>query len=201
MTTAARHAYFESLYARSSDPYGVRDRWYEQRKRAIVLSSLPRRRFRRCYEPGCGNGELTVSLAARCDAVLAADFSQHALRAAALRLHALPHVQLAQHALPGDWPAAQHFDLVVLSELLYFLPPAQVRTVAQCCAASLDDDGVLVACDWMQPFAECATPVDAVHATLASLGLPVVATHAEADFRLHVWARDARSVAQREGLR
>jgi len=200
MTTDGQ-GYFESLYARSADPYGVRDRWYEQRKRSIVLSSLPRRRFRQCYEPGCGNGELTAQLAERCDAVLAADFSEHALHAAANRLNALPHVRLARHTLPGDWPTGLRFDLVVLSELLYFLPLADIRTVAQCCAASLADDGVIVACDWLLPFAERATPVDEVHAALASTGLPCLATHAEADFRLHVWTRDARSVAQREGVR
>ena len=166
--------YFDGLYTGSEDPYGVRARWYEQRKRDILLASLPRSRFRHCYEPGCGIGELTVALAARCDAVLAADFSPLALRTARARTSALPQVQLARHALPHDWPQAQRFDLVVLSEVGYFLPLAALRQMAQGCAAVLADDGVLVACDWRPDFAERATATDDVHAALSAIGLPLL---------------------------
>lgn len=201
MTGTERQPYFDGLYADAHDPYGVRARWYEQRKREILLASLPRRRFRHGYEPGCGIGELTVGLAARCDAVLAADFSPLALCAAQERTSALPHVQLVRHVLPHDWPRAQRFDLVVLSEVGYFLGLPAIAQVAQGCGTSLDDDGVLVACDWRPDFAERATATDTVHAALASIGLALLATHVEDDFRLAVWARDPRSVAQREGIR
>lgn len=193
--------YFEDLYTRSPDPYGTRDRWYEQRKRDLLLASLPRARFASCYEPGCGAGELTVRLAERCDAVLAADFCEQALYSARTRTHALPHVQLACHRLPSDWPATPQFDLVVLSELSYFLPLHDIEQVARHCAASLGPDGVLVACDWLPAFAQRACATEAAHAALAAIGLHTLATHVEADFRLQVWACDGRSVAQREGIR
>lgn len=194
-------AYFEAMYDGAGDPYGVRARWYEQRKRAIGLASLPRARFRHCYEPGCGNGELTVALAERCDAVLASDFSANALHSARARTAPLAHVRLAQHRLPGDWPVGERFDLVVLSELGYFLALPDVQALAQRCVAGLDDDGVLLACDWLPDFADRATPTEAVHAALAATGLALLVLHAEGDFVLRVWARDARSVAQREGIR
>lgn len=197
----ARHEYFEQLYEDSPDPYGQRTRWYEQRKRALVLASLPRPRFRRCYEPGCGNGELTAQLATRCDAVLAADFSAQALRTARRRTAALPQVRVVQHVLPGQWPVAEQFDLVVLSEVLYFLPLDAVRTVARHCARSLAPDGVLLACDWRPDFAGRASDTRAVHAELGGLGLHQAVAHEEDDFILKVWSRDARSVAQREGIR
>lgn len=201
MSTGSLESHFDALYQGADDPYGVQSRWYEQRKRAIVLASLPRARFRKCYEPGCGTGELTAALAARCDTVLATDFSAVALRAARERTAGLPHVQLAQHRLPGDWPADQRFDLVVLSELGYFLPVAAIEALARHCAATLDADGVLLACDWCPDFAERATPTATVHAVLAATGLAPLALHVEDDFVLRVWARDARSVAQREGIR
>jgi SAM-dependent methyltransferase len=197
----ALRAYFDGLYAGADDPYGTRGRWYEQRKRALLLASLPRPRFRSCYEPGCGSGELTAALAGRCDSVLAADFSDHALRAARQRTAALPQVRLVQHRLPQDWPVGERFDLVVLSEVGYFLSAEQVQAVARGCAASLDEDGVLVACDWRVPFAQRACATDAVHALLGATGLAPLAVHTEDDFCLRVWARDARSVAQREGIR
>ena len=199
--TAALKDYFEGLYGASPDPYGTQARWYEQRKRNILLASLPRQRFRSAYEPGCGTGELSLHLAARCDRLLAADFSAQALHTARERADWPPHVQLARHALPSDWPLHQRFDLVVLSEVGYFLALPAVQEVARHCAATLDDDGVLVACDWLPDFAERATATQDVHAALAAIGLALLATHAEDDFQLKVWARDPRSVAQREGIR
>lgn len=193
--------HFEALYSASSDPYGTRARWYEQRKRDIVTASLPRPRFRSCYEPGCGSGALTVALAARCDALLAADFSTHALLAARQQTANLGHVRLEQHTLPEDWPVEKCFDLVVLSEVGYFLSLQSVRQLADHCAASLSEDGVLVACDWQPPFAERACSTDAWHGALAAVGLPQTVLHTEGDFCLRIWARDPRSVAQREGIR
>lgn len=199
--SAALQDYFEDLYTRSPDPYGTHDRWYEQRKRDLVLASLPRARFAHCYEPGCGAGALTLRLAERCNAVLAADFCEQALQSARTRTQALPQVRLARHQLPQDWPVDERFDLIVLSELSYFLPLAAIEQVARDCMASLAPDGVVLACDWLPAFAERACPTEAAHAALSATGLPTLLTHAEADFRLQVWARDARSVAQREGIR
>lgn len=192
---------FETLYTQSVDPYGTRLRWYEQRKRAVLLASLPRQRFRSAYEPGCGTGELTRALAERCDALLASDFSPAALRIAAERTAALPQVRLARHRLPQDWPLDQRFDLVVLSEVAYFLPLVQVQRLAQHCVHTLQDDGVLVACDWLVDFADRASATDEVHAALAATGLARLVMHEEDDFRLCVWARSSQSVAQREGIR
>jgi hypothetical protein len=33
--------YFDALYAASDDPYASRQRWYEARKRAVLLAALP----------------------------------------------------------------------------------------------------------------------------------------------------------------
>ncbi len=167
----------------------------------MLLASLPRPRFRHCYEPGCGNGELTLALAERCDAVLAADFAPAAVEAARSRTRALAHVRVERHALPADWPLAQPFDLLVLSEVGYFLEADAMQQIARHCAQSLADDGVLVACDWLPDFEGRVTSTDAVHAALASIGLKPLVTHTEDDFRLLVLARDPRSVAQREGIR
>ena len=62
-----RGSYVEPLYRQDADPWRVRQRWYEERKRALLLASLPQRRYRHAYEPGCGNGELTAELARRCE--------------------------------------------------------------------------------------------------------------------------------------
>lgn len=197
-----KHAYFSDLYGASDDPYSVRTRWYEQRKRALLMAALPQRRYRRAYEPGCGVGELTLALAERCDMVLASDFSEQAVQVAKKRSGALPHVQVEQQVLPAGWPRdVLPFDLIVLSEVAYFLDEADVRKLARCCSQSLVADGTLVACDWRPDFDERATSTRAVHEALASLGLQRLVLHEEADFLLQVWCGDERSVAQREGIR
>lgn len=200
--TQERDGYFDAMYGASDDPYGLRTRWYEERKRAVLLAALPARRYRRAYEPGCGAGELTIGLAARCDEVLASDASQRAVAIARERNRGLHNVRIEQHALPGDWPGdAGAFDLVVLSELGYFLDATAMREVASGCARSLGADGTLVACDWLPDFAQRVMPTRDVHAALVGIGLTRLVRHEEDDFLLQVWSRDARSVAAREGVR
>jgi SAM-dependent methyltransferase len=197
-----RLGYFEALYAASGDPYALRTRWYEQRKRAVLLAALPRQRYANAYEPGCGVGELTAALAPRCDALLASDFSARALAAARERTAALRNVRIEQHALPGDWPPGRGiFDLIVLSELGYFLDADAMRQVALRCRQALAEGGTLVACDWLPGFTQRALPTREVHALLAGIGLPRLVLHEEDDFVLQLWSSDRRSVAQHEGIR
>ncbi|MDM0114042.1 class I SAM-dependent methyltransferase [Variovorax sp. J22R133] len=200
--SAERKDYFEGLYGAADDPYGLRNRWYERRKRAVLLASLPCERFASAYEPGCGAAELTAQLALRCDAVLASDFSTHAVAVARRRTEQLANVRVEKHDLPGDWPAAQApFDLIVLSEVGYFLQADAWQQVAALCAETLAPNGTLVACDWRPDFSERVQPTARVHAALGAIGLHRLVLHAERDFLMQVWSRDPRSVAEREGIR
>ena len=194
--------YFDAMYSGNDDPYAVRTRWYELRKRALLLASLPRRRYASAFEPGCGAAELTVQLARRCDSVLASDFSELARTAARKRTARLGNVHIERQTLPGDWPVAHGpFDLIVVSEIGYFLDADAIQQVAQHCGASLAVNGTLVACDWRPDFEERTLATDAVHAALANIGLPRIVRHDESDFLLQVWSRDPRSVAQQEHIR
>lgn len=194
--------YFDALYRDNEDPYGMRTRWYEERKRNVLLAALPHRRYGRVYEPGCGAGELTAALAARCDAVLASDFNPHAAASARKRTAGLPNVRVASHQLPQDWPRDEGpFDLIVVSELGYFLDAPAMDALAERCAASLTPEGVLVACDWRPDFKERTLATEAVHGAFIRTGLARLVRHAEDDFLLELWCADGRSVAQREGIR
>lgn len=193
-------SYFDAMYARSEDPWSFRSRWYEKRKRALLLASLPRARFRLAFEPGCSNGELTAELAQRCQRVLATDSSALAVELAQRRNRAHANVVAQRGSILEDWPT-QKPDLIVLSEVAYYLDAATVRRIAQQAMASLADDGVVVACHWRHPVPDYPLGGDAVHGLLAeSLRLDRLCSHIEADFLLDVWTVDARSVARREGL-
>jgi trans-aconitate methyltransferase len=126
----ARARHFEEIHRASQDPWGFRTSWYERRKYAITMASLPRRHYQRVWEPGCSIGELTLLLADRADQVEACDISITAVEAARAATAHLPGVSVAQAGLP-DPPAGRGFDLVMMSEVLYYLPdPERARSLA-----------------------------------------------------------------------
>lgn len=192
--------HFDELFRQNDDPWGFRSRWYEARKRALTVACLPTRRYARGYEPGCANGELSAQLAERCERLLVSDVSARAVALARERLAALAHVEVVQADLPADWPEGG-FDLIAISELGYFVDAASLDAIAAQARAALLPGGTVLACHWRRPIRGCALDGDAVHERLArGLGLPVLCELREADFVLHVWSSDPRSVAEREGF-
>ena len=192
--------HFEELFRLDADPWRTRMRWYEVRKRALTLAALPQERYERACEPGCGAGETTAALAQRCASVVASDASGAAVRQARARLAGLANVSVAHARMPRDWPAGR-FDLVVVSELGYYLSGDELRQLAQACRASLAAGGTLVACHWRRVEPDMLQRAQDVHAELHRHSELWPASHYEDDdFLLDVWTADARSVAQREGL-
>lgn len=193
--------YFEDFYADKADPWGFETRWYEQRKRAITMASLPRERFGRALEIGCSIGVLTEHLAARCDEVLATDIASQPLKIAQRRLRDQPHVNFEQVAVHHSWPAGS-FDLIVLSEVGYYLSPEALDLVIRNAARSLTLDGILLACHWRHPVSDYPLTGDQVHAQLQQAHLlSRLARHEEEDFLLEVYGRSsALSVARQTGL-
>ena len=194
-------ATFDALFASDTDPWKFRERWYEARKRALTLACLPRARYAHGYEPACANGELSAALAERCDRLLISDGSAAAVALARRRVADCPGVTVAEAWLPDDWPA-QRFDLIVLSEVGYYLAPAALEVLAQKAFGSLAPEGDLVLCHWRHPIPDCEQDGDAVHRCFERAGPDLRRwSLVDPDFRLDVWSGDARSVAQREGLR
>ena len=111
----------DRLHADDADPWGAESRWYEQRKRSLLLAALPRPRFTRALEVGCSTGVLTESLLGRAETLVATDSSPAALDLARERLAGRADLRLM--AAPQEWPEGS-FDLVVISEVGYFLSPA-----------------------------------------------------------------------------
>ena len=195
--------YFRDRYAASPDPYGLAERWYEARKYAVTVALLPRERYGAAFEPGCSIGVLTAALAPRCDTLLACDLVPDAVDAARARTAGLPGVRVEQRAIPGEWPTGS-FDLIVLSELLYYLDDADLGQVLGLSAGSLRPGGQLLAVHWRHPAPRHPRTGDEVHDDLAAHpGLARLARYRDADFTAEVYARadgDLRSVAQVGGI-
>ncbi|MCK6189134.1 SAM-dependent methyltransferase [Pseudomonas sp. EYE_354] len=193
--------YFDQLFAENDDPWAFRQRWYERRKRAMTLAMLTRPRYASIFEPGCANGELSFELAPRCDRLLCCDTASAAVSLARSRLLGFPHAQVQQSRLPEQWPQGQ-FDLIVLSELGYYLDADDLRVLIERALAGLTADGQLLACHWRSPIEGCPQTAEQVHARLEQqLGMTRVASLDDPDFLLDLWSRDETSVARHEGLR
>jgi SAM-dependent methyltransferase len=198
--------YFDGVYAAADDPWSLASRWYERRKYAITVAALPRERYARGLEVGCSVGVLTEMLAESCEALLALDIAASAVRSAAARTAALPQVHVEQRRLPEAWPGGT-FDLIVLSEVLYYLSAGDAAGLLKRAAEALEPAGTLVVVHWRHPVADYPRGGDEVHQALAgeadALGLARTVHHEELDFLLDVYLRtppEPQSVAQREGL-
>lgn len=192
--------YFEALFAGNDDPWSFRSRWYEARKRALTLASLPRQKYATAYEPGCANGELSAELAVRCERLLISDGTPRAVDLARERVKALPHVEVVQAWVPDGWPS-RTFDLIVISELGYFLTEKSLDELVAKARQSLLSNGTVLACHWRRPIQGCVMTGKEVHVRLHQyLGLARIVSITDADFMLDVWCSDRESVAQKEQI-
>ncbi len=193
-------AFFESLFTQSKDPWHFESRWYEARKRALTLACLPEARYASAYEPGCANGELSAALAERCDSLLISDGAAAAVEIARERVSHLPHVRVRQAWLPEQWPE-ELFDLVVISEIGYYLDADALDALAAKTLAFLRPSGTVLACHWRRQIDGCEFDGDEVNRRLGErLALPRLCQVVEPDLRIDVWCADDRSVGEREGL-
>ena len=197
--------YFADMYAQNPDPWDFDKRWYERRKRALTIAMLPRERFRHAFEPGCSIGTLTEVLAARCDRVTATDVVDEALSSARARLTRVgyPDVSFTRWALGDPWPE-DRFDLIILSEVCYYLEPAELARTLDNVVMHLEPDGVLLAAHWRHPVADYPMTGDQVHQHLSKhVGLTSTAGYADPDVLIETFAPAAApqvSIAQREGI-
>jgi SAM-dependent methyltransferase len=138
---------FERLYQASPDPWGYRTSNYEQEKYAATLAAIPQQRVRLCLEVGCSIGVFTGLLATRCEHVVAIDFSLSALELARQNLREIRNVDLLCAAFPEDTPAGS-WDLVVCSEVLYYLKPPALKDAIGWIEAQLASGTSVIAVSW-----------------------------------------------------
>jgi SAM-dependent methyltransferase len=196
-------SYFDDMYANSPDPWGFTTRWYEARKHAITVAMLPKARYRDAFEPGCSIGVLSDLLAPRCGHLLCCDIAPAAVKAAAERTAGHGNVEVQQRAVPGEWPEGQ-FDLIVLSEMLYYFAESDLDQVLDLAVAALRPGATLLAVHWRHPVTDHPRSGDDVHAALvARPELARLAQHTEPDFLAEAYVAGGgqpASVAAAEGL-
>ena len=144
--TSLAPAYFEAIYRRDPDPWGFRTSAYEAEKYAATLASLSAPRYGSALEVGCSIGVFTRQLAVRCDALTAIDASEAALDVARQDCRDLTNVTFGLAVVPDQFPQAP-YDLIVLSEVLYYLSPEDLARLAEQCMETTASEVVL--CHWL----------------------------------------------------
>jgi SAM-dependent methyltransferase len=132
--------YFDKMYQDDPDPWRFATSPYEAEKYAATIAALPERMFAAGLEVGCSIGILTGQLASRCDALLALDGAEAALEQARARC---PGVTFRRCMVPADWPPGT-FDLIVFSEVLYYLDASDIRSTADLAMGALRPGGCLL---------------------------------------------------------
>jgi SAM-dependent methyltransferase len=190
--------YFDDMYAAAPDPWQLADRWYEERKYAITMAMLPDRRYRHAFEPGCSVGVLTAKLVQRCDRVTSCDVSQAALDATRERVGARDVLELRRSSLDAGWPLLD-VDLVVLSEVAYYLSEESLRRVLDREGARLAVGTTVVAAHWRHPVADYPLTGDAANDVIgATAELNRLARYRDSDVVIDVLVKGpTKSVATR----
>ena len=129
------------------------------------------------------------------------DANETAIQLARQRLHAYPHVQVLQRIVPDHLPQ-QKFQLIVISEILYYLDPAALQQVLAWLHTALELGGCILSCHWRAPIAGFSLNGEEVHRQLkAQLKYKHNLSVQDSDFLVDLWLNSAQSVAEQEGLK
>jgi SAM-dependent methyltransferase len=182
--------YFESMFRGTEDPWDLESSAYERGKYAHTVQALRGRAYRQAFEVGCAKGVLTAGLAPHCGALLAIDVSATALKAARARCAPLDQVSFANMVFPQQAPS-RAFDLVVLSEVVYYWDDRDIGRAATWIASQVDTGGDILLAHWT---GETDYPqggdeaVEKLHGFLNGR-IEVVTAERTAQYRLDLWRR------------
>jgi SAM-dependent methyltransferase len=140
-------SYFENLYTANPDPWKFATSGYEQAKYDATLAALPRSHYQRGLEVGCSIGVFTAQLAAYCKQLVAIDISEVALSRAQMRCRSIANAHFERIAVPLHWPTGT-FDLMVLSEVIYYLDIKDVIRLARRVQSSIRSNGHAILVHW-----------------------------------------------------
>ena len=182
--------YFDALYTADPDPWNFAASPYERAKYMLTLNAIPKPHYRSALEVGCSIGVLTRLLASRCDAVLAIDAAPTPLAEARRRCADLPGVRFEQMFVPEQWPDGA-FELILLSEVVYYFSPEDVGRLAARVTRSLSRKGSVILVHWTGPTDYPLSADEATALFVERTGSTCLVMRADryAQFRLDVLSR------------
>ena len=184
-------AAFEDRYRAEGDPWRTLSDPDEHAKADAVLAACGDGPFAAVCDLGAALGVLAAALAPRSETLLALDGAPTAVATAAERLAPWPGAEARVAVLPRDLPTGT-FDLVVASEVLYYLSPAAFAATLRWLDGAVAPAGRVVAVHWTGSAPDLQRSADDVHVALARCPrLTSIATTRAETYRLDVLAADA----------
>jgi trans-aconitate methyltransferase len=159
---------FEALYRNTPDPWGYETSTYEQSKYRATLEACGSGPFAQALELGGSIGVFTALLAPRCRQLISIDSAPTAVRSARIRLEGFPQVETVLGSIPDEIPA-RTYDLVVASEILYYLEPNVLEATLAFLSQHMPAPARLVAVHWRPSGPERPFTAEQVHARLREL--------------------------------
>jgi SAM-dependent methyltransferase len=171
---------FEARYRDDGDPWGYETSAYERAKYAATLEACGDGPFASALELGSSIGVFSALLAPRCRSLVTIDSAQTAVAGARRRLGGLDTVTTVVGRIPPEVPRVD-YDLVVASEILYYLSPPELEGTLAVIRQSLVAGGRLVAVHWRPAGPERPFDAAGVHDRLRRLPWLAAVTRVETD--------------------
>jgi SAM-dependent methyltransferase len=160
-------SYFNDLYGKNQDPWNFEGSEYEKGKYIQTMLMIPNGVYANVFEIGCSNGLLSMMLKDRSQKLLAVDSSSIAIGNAKKRLARFLNVTVQEMEVPRDFPDMR-FDLILFSEVGYFMVEKDLITLRDKMTASLLPGGHLLMVHWTPQVKEFPLTGDQVHQVFIS---------------------------------
>lgn len=160
--TTLPQSYFDDVYRANDDPWSFETSDYERQKYEATVAALPNAQYHNAFEIGCSIGVLTQMLLQRCERLLAVDASELPLKTARTRLAPYPNVTIRQMNIPAEFPDGP-FDLILFSEVGYYLSKDDLARTRQLIIDSLSPNGHLLLVHWTPVVPDYPLTGDEVH--------------------------------------
>ncbi len=154
--------YFKDVYEKNEDPWSFETSDYEKGKYQVTIDSLPKEVYEDAFEIGCSIGVLTHMLAFKCRRLLAVDSAEAPLAKARKRTENFPQVTIKKMMVPSAFPLSE-FDLILVSEVGYYLSVADLHKLILKIIAHLKPGGHLLLVHWTPEVPDYPLTGDEVH--------------------------------------
>lgn len=183
--------YFKKVYDANDDPWNFETSEYEARKYNATIQALPKTKYKNALEIGCSIGVLTKMLAEKCENLLSTDVSQIALDKAIERCKNINNITFLKAKFPEDL-AQEKFDLVIVSEVAYYLSNEDWQIAMNKFLKIIPVNGHILLCHWLPEVHDYPQTGDQVHNSFAKFmdrKMKNVFNTREENYRIDVWEK------------
>ncbi|MEH6487944.1 class I SAM-dependent methyltransferase [Hyphomonas oceanitis] len=159
---------FERRFQSDPDPWQTFSSVYELKKRQYLGHAIGNRTYGRCLEVAAGNGSNTCLIAGKALRLVATEGTPTGVRLMESLTGHLENTSVRQQDLAEPMPC-RRYDLIVVSEVLYYLTAPVLRNVARGIDRTLVPNGRLILAHHHERFPDAVHSGQDIHARFLNL--------------------------------